>query len=104
MVRCPIKGLSWGSGWECVDVKTDIESCGGCSSLDSTEVYDSGAQDCTAIANTNEVACHVGRCKIISCRRGYLLSSNGTECLSKQDALLESSAKTWHGLQVQAIS
>lgn len=40
-------------------------------------------QDCTAIPNINEVACHRGACEIKSCQRGYQLAQNGTACEGK---------------------
>jgi hypothetical protein len=100
MTRCALPVSAWGvqsSGWECVDTKSDIESCkfiftsillspltesvclgGGC--MQSDDLFAPRGEDCTAIPNVNEVTCRQGACEIQSCRRGFKLNTNGTSC------------------------
>ncbi|KAK8865926.1 hypothetical protein IAR55_001075 [Kwoniella newhampshirensis] len=71
--------------WECVDTRSDIESCGGC--MDPSRSFDLSAvgqgHDCTALPDVDQVACLSGSCKIQSCIRGYALARNGTICEKK---------------------
>ena len=67
---CPVYGSTSGRGflkaYECVDVKNDLESCGGCVANDSPfgeRTFD-GGRDCSAIPNVNSVTCKAGRCLI----------------------------------------
>ncbi|KAI0041898.1 hypothetical protein FA95DRAFT_1500810, partial [Auriscalpium vulgare] len=86
---CPIPGhaLSAGSskyefdvgelvrtGFECVDLRGDLESCGGCGSLDQ-------AHDCTSIPHARGVACVHAQCAVDSCAPGYKVSSAGNTCV-----------------------
>ena len=63
MTACPIKGLMSTSGdYECVDIRNDLNSCGGCVSVGA-------GQDCNAIPNVVNVACNSGVCegKLLTC-------------------------------------
>lgn len=61
------------AGWECVDVDSDIESCGGCQQpMPGGKV----GQDCTAIPGADAVACLSGGCQILRCSRGFQLVDN----------------------------
>lgn len=51
---CPIKGMTTGE-YECLDISTELESCGGCSSLGK-------GQDCTTIKGAWNVGCEQGTC------------------------------------------
>lgn len=68
--------LSAKGGYECMDVTTTLESCGGCSSTGQ-------GRDCTQIPNSSGVGCSGGQCYIFSCEPGYAPSMNGSECLKK---------------------
>ncbi|KAL0949303.1 hypothetical protein HGRIS_009380 [Hohenbuehelia grisea] len=66
-------------GWECLDTKRSLESCGGC-------VYSWGNQvatgrDCSAIKGVNTVSCVEGKCIVQSCRAGYTTSLDGSDCV-----------------------
>lgn len=52
--RCAIPGL--GDSYECVDVQSDVESCGGCAGA--------GGMDCTSISHTLAADCILGSCVI----------------------------------------
>lgn len=69
---CAIKGTTNGE-YECLDTYTELESCGGCSSLGK-------GQDCTAIQGAWNVGCERGNCIVYSCASGYRLGSNRTSC------------------------
>ncbi|KAF7339463.1 hypothetical protein MSAN_02160600 [Mycena sanguinolenta] len=51
---CPIPGGAV-NDYECIDTAVELESCGGCASLDQ-------GQDCTAIPGAWNVGCEQGRC------------------------------------------
>lgn len=53
-------------------------------------------QDCTAIPNVNEVACHHGSCEIRSCQRGFQLANNGTTCEVKGNSRVANSNSNSH--------
>lgn len=50
---CPVSSL--GGDYECLDTTTELESCGGCTSLQK-------GQDCTRIEGAWNVGCHQGSC------------------------------------------
>ncbi|KAG8708377.1 hypothetical protein FRC09_001277, partial [Ceratobasidium sp. 395] len=67
---CPV--LSGGGGSECINILTTLDSCGGCVGLDGEDEDVFAGRDCSAIPNVDEVNCEQGRCKIVSCRVGYM--------------------------------
>ncbi|KAF7791851.1 hypothetical protein EIP86_002875 [Pleurotus ostreatoroseus] len=74
MEACPIKGLMGTSGdYECLDTKTELESCGGCASTGA-------GQDCTAIEGAWNVACNQGSCAVYTCQQGYKVARDGKSC------------------------
>ncbi|WVF70466.1 hypothetical protein IAT40_005256 [Kwoniella sp. CBS 6097] len=80
--KCAVGALG-ANMWECVDTKSDIESCGGCMyptpSLTNPMALSVGT-DCTSIPNVSGVSCNSGACLIDSCAKGYRLNGNGTSC------------------------
>ncbi|KAI0371128.1 hypothetical protein BV20DRAFT_965798 [Pilatotrama ljubarskyi] len=85
---CPVYGSTlrhrgYLKGYECVDVRNDLESCGGCVANDSPfgERTQAGGRDCSAIPHVDEVECSKGVCVIGKCSRGYVLSDNGENCV-----------------------
>ncbi|KAL7411105.1 hypothetical protein BDY24DRAFT_417443 [Mrakia frigida] len=90
-------------GWECLNVASGLESCGGCPSnsalisgqgshaaphpaLDALAIAASLlllprdvtiGQDCSAIPNVNSVECIQGSCVVNSCLHGFTLSEGG---------------------------
>jgi hypothetical protein len=67
-LRCPV--LHGRGGMECVDVASDIESCGGCVDWDGTALgtgVRSGV-DCTSLEGVDGVSCMEGVCMVgMSC-------------------------------------
>ncbi|KAA1467818.1 hypothetical protein DENSPDRAFT_770283 [Dentipellis sp. KUC8613] len=61
-------------GFECVDFRTDLESCGGCAVVDASH-------DCTSIDGVKSVSCVSGRCQVNACQRGFIPSADGELCL-----------------------
>jgi len=61
---CAVPGLD--SAFECVDVLTNLESCGGC-------IADGVGQDCTQIVGALDVECAAGACAVSSCLPGFEL-------------------------------
>ena len=68
-----------GAGFECLDTLANIESCGGCISPFKGNV---AGQDCTAIANADDVACAGGTCIVGSCVAGFVPSADGSACVN----------------------
>lgn len=64
--RCPLPR----GGYECVDTRTDIESCGGCPRLG--EKVENPGVDCTDLPGVSGVRCLEGRCQVDACDRGYV--------------------------------
>lgn len=69
-----------GLNFECVDTTSNIESCGACAYPLPGQL---AGQDCTAIANTLNVACHRSACKVLSCQRGFAVSKDGKSCIEE---------------------
>lgn len=69
--------------YECIDTKTNLESCGGC--VLEGEVYgQDGGQDCTAIEHMSSVKCVNRKCVVGACRSGYTVSSDKVACIKTQ--------------------
>ncbi|CED84065.1 hypothetical protein [Phaffia rhodozyma] len=81
MTACPIKTLSGSAGFECIDTKANLESCGGCV---SPFPGDATGQDCTTIANAYNVECENAKCVIKECARGFVINSEGSACVPRQ--------------------
>lgn len=62
---CPIPATL--GGYECVDVKTELEQCGGC-------LADGAGQDCTQIPGVSGVGCQSGKCVVFSCDDSHQLT------------------------------
>ncbi|QRW11137.1 GCC2 and GCC3 domain protein [Ceratobasidium sp. AG-Ba] len=65
---CPV--LSGKRGNECINVLATLDSCGGCIAPGGSDKFT--GKDCSAIPNVDQVKCERGRCKIMSCREGYV--------------------------------
>ncbi|KAH9845996.1 hypothetical protein C2E23DRAFT_872605 [Lenzites betulinus] len=93
---CPVYGGGGADnvrGYECVDVRSDLESCGGCVGPEDSllgERAPDGGRDCSAIPNVDSVRCRSGACVIGRCAQGYSLSPDGSRCV--------------HSLSVQAAN
>ncbi|GAA5938980.1 uncharacterized protein JCM15063_004383 [Sporobolomyces koalae] len=60
---CPLSS----GGFECVDTKTQLTSCGGCVSQDG----EGSGTNCLAIPGALGVECQEGKCVVASCFRGW---------------------------------
>ncbi|KAI0735171.1 hypothetical protein C8Q76DRAFT_791743 [Earliella scabrosa] len=75
MEACPIAGLTGlTDDWECLDTRTELQSCGGCASTGAGE-------DCTAIPGAWNVGCNEGKCVVFTCAAGYLRSLDNKTCV-----------------------
>ncbi|TEB37332.1 hypothetical protein FA13DRAFT_1621795 [Coprinellus micaceus] len=77
---CPIYSGLQLTGYGCMDVKSNLESCGGCIEY----MFDgrpTGGRDCSAIAFANEVGCVKGKCRVGSCRHGFIVSLDAQSCV-----------------------
>lgn len=65
--------------YECVDVSTSLQSCGGCSLRRSRdgEIEQGDGTDCTLLAHVKSVECQASQCHITSCRAGFQQTSLG---------------------------
>ncbi|KAJ3785760.1 hypothetical protein GGU11DRAFT_703197 [Lentinula aff. detonsa] len=67
--------------WECIDIKSDLESCGGCPmDVISSDGSPGHGVDCTTISGVSDVSCVSGHCAVEKCMPGYTLSGNGRHC------------------------
>jgi hypothetical protein len=66
-----------GAGFECLDTRANIESCGGCV---TPFRGNKAGQDCTAIANADGVTCAAGTCIVESCVAGFKPSADASAC------------------------
>lgn len=94
-------------GFECVDLQTELEQCGGCRALGKgwvilTIARTRGAsarrqaqrtcrivnhadlirQDCSTIENVKTASCEQGRCVVLSCAPGYNVSGDRDACIA----------------------
>ncbi|KAG8897148.1 hypothetical protein FRB99_008398 [Tulasnella sp. 403] len=60
--RCPL--FSGMGGYDCVDVRNDPESCGGCVAPEGVTLRGATGKDCTAIPNVSVAACVSSKCVI----------------------------------------
>lgn len=72
---CPVRGASDVDAIECVDLYSDLCSCGGCAADDI-------AYDCNAIPHARSVECVFGSCKVHSCDDGYVVAPPRDVCVS----------------------
>lgn len=63
-------------GFECVELETELNSCGGCLALGS-------GQDCALIENARTTGCENGSCQVYSCFDGYVVSPDRTSCVKR---------------------
>ncbi|WVQ97100.1 hypothetical protein IAU59_004210 [Kwoniella sp. CBS 9459] len=63
-------------GFECVELDTELNSCGGCLALGA-------GQDCSLISNARATGCEAGSCQVYSCFDGYVVSPDRQTCVKK---------------------
>ncbi|KAN0111568.1 hypothetical protein V8E52_008306 [Russula decolorans] len=71
---CAVRGASDVDAIECVDLYSDLNSCGGCAADDI-------AYDCNAIPYARSVECVFGSCKVHSCVDGYVVAPPRDVCV-----------------------
>ena len=71
--------MSGSAGFECVDVRNKLDSCGGCVVL-GDEVQTNG-RDCSAIEHADAVRCSHGRCVVDKCLGPYEVSPTQDSCV-----------------------
>ncbi|WWC72269.1 uncharacterized protein I206_106231 [Kwoniella pini CBS 10737] len=69
--------------YECLNINTELESCGGCLYGDYGRSDTPTGVDCTSLPGVplGATTCTVGQCEAFACEEGYELSYNST-CLS----------------------
>ncbi|KAI0777856.1 hypothetical protein BC629DRAFT_1290184, partial [Irpex lacteus] len=79
--------------YECVNTKTNLESCGGCLIPNPFRPHTASSAtgvDCAAIDHADSVSCASGRCIVESCENGWEVDSARSSCkeanVSKPDA------------------
>lgn len=87
-------------GFECVELETELNSCGGCLALGSgyVSIYYLihsciffflliqrflNSQDCALIENARTTGCENGSCQVYSCFDGYVVSPDRTSCVKR---------------------
>ncbi|KAJ7445276.1 hypothetical protein FB451DRAFT_1055731, partial [Mycena latifolia] len=65
--------------YDCVDTRTDLESCGGC--VNPLAGDEAAGRDCTQIPGVSAVRCSAGECQVQSCREGWSVASDGHSCV-----------------------
>jgi len=68
---CPVAGSRL--GFECVDISSNLEQCGGCAST--------GGVDCTTLPGVEAVGCVSGRCEIWSCDSSSIWDALTASCV-----------------------
>ncbi|KAF9510440.1 hypothetical protein BS47DRAFT_68362 [Hydnum rufescens UP504] len=59
------------TGFECIDTKTNLESCGGCTIAYGSEP--ATGVDCTNIPGATVFGCESGVCAVTQCKEGWSL-------------------------------
>ena len=88
-----------GKGYDCVDIKSDVESCkcfcSRCAHCDTKDMVSGGGctvaspfgnnvadgKNCKSIPHVEKVLCDNGSCKVQSCKRGYKVSRSEDSCV-----------------------
>lgn len=83
---CPVRGARDADAFECVDLWSDLSSCGGCAADDTACVWFlffktpksliarpmCSSYDCNVIPHARSVECLSGSCKVRACAEGYV--------------------------------
>lgn len=71
---CPVRGAPDADAYECVDLLSDLDSCGGCAADDISF-------DCNSIPHARGVECVSGFCEVRSCMEGYVVVPTRDMCV-----------------------
>ncbi|KAL7424882.1 hypothetical protein Q5752_000568 [Cryptotrichosporon argae] len=68
------------ASFECLDTRTELEACGGCTAGTYGDATAPVGVDCTTLPGvaTDAVTCQAGQCVAYACRSGWALAANGT--------------------------
>ena len=62
--------------YECLDTRSELQSCGGCASLGT-------GTDCTRIKGALSMGCEEGRCQVHRCKKGWKVGKDGASCVRR---------------------
>ncbi|KAK7028331.1 hypothetical protein R3P38DRAFT_2935449 [Favolaschia claudopus] len=77
---CRIPGGS-AKSYECIDTRTELESCGGCLYGTLIKGHSLLGEDCTTIPGVSDVSCIKGQCVVRKCMPGYILGGARAQCM-----------------------
>lgn len=80
---CGVPGTSTGQPWKCVDVTTDVTTCGGCVEACPFGHAPVTGVNCTDIKGVipDTVSCGNGRCIVKDCAESFVVSSASDTCI-----------------------
>jgi hypothetical protein len=78
LTACVIDPSAVVKRYECLDVASTLDSCGGCSA-DGTGV------DCSTLEGVWDVKCVTGHCHVTLCESDWVLAEDGTGCLPQAE-------------------
>jgi len=88
---CPLgteacNGFSGPRSYECIDVRTSLDSCGGCVfPLPGKQFTGRSGTDCTTIPGVGSVQCRDSKCVVHTCLSGWDVSKDGDSCIIALD-------------------
>ncbi|KAG6828790.1 hypothetical protein H0H92_006729 [Tricholoma furcatifolium] len=84
---CGIPGRENTLDFECVDVSSTLDSCGGCvvppPFSDAVRSKHTAGVDCGRLVGALEPQCSDSKCVVTKCRGGLVVSPKGTRCVPK---------------------
>ncbi|GJE92427.1 hypothetical protein PsYK624_085810 [Phanerochaete sordida] len=99
---CGIYGSRDSHAYECIDIQSNLESCGGCMAPNPFAPPNTSAtagRDCTDITGVDSVNCVRGACHVEKCAAGYAVNGAQDGCVAAHGA---KSATHKSALKVQA--
>ncbi|KAF8192972.1 hypothetical protein BJ912DRAFT_251831 [Pholiota molesta] len=83
---CGVSGGVGAFAFECIDISTTKDSCGGCMVphpfVDEAPGHQTVGKDCGNISNVKSSTCSAKKCIVHSCQNGWLPDPTKEECLS----------------------
>ncbi|MBW0550967.1 hypothetical protein O181_090682 [Austropuccinia psidii MF-1] len=68
---CPISSLKPSAGYECINTKEELESCGGCATTGD-------GMNCNTLLGVKSAGCSAGQCLAFDCEAGFQLTDQNT--------------------------
>ncbi|KIM88148.1 hypothetical protein PILCRDRAFT_249027 [Piloderma croceum F 1598] len=75
----PCGGFMGPDSYECIDITTTLDSCGGCVFPPFSQ--SSSGKDCSTIPGVASVRCHQSMCMVKTCMTGWNVSEDGHSCI-----------------------